>query len=263
MFFKTRICEKFIQGTCPYGSNCNFAHGAEEVRKPPPNWKEIVASHGGDDRGAGNWVDQQRNIINRLRICRKFYFGEGCPYGEKCNFLHEDPERVRESTAVMVNTNGNWPDHSDSSVSVNSVQESRTTDGVVISVVDNKASSGVVNSASDGKPVYWKTKICNKWEMTGHCPFGEKCHFAHGQGGILAETWRLLFFFFFFFRIDSMVLLLFYVSLISLRKFFLHLQIFFKKNYFCLFCFCFLYLSSFHSGSDKSCSCFLCSAKSV
>ncbi|KAE8698372.1 Nudix hydrolase isoform 1 [Hibiscus syriacus] len=30
-------------------------------------------------------------------------------------------------------------------------------------------------------PVYWKTKLCTKWEITGHCPFGEKCHFAHGQ----------------------------------------------------------------------------------
>ncbi|KAE8669149.1 Nudix hydrolase isoform 1 [Hibiscus syriacus] len=30
-------------------------------------------------------------------------------------------------------------------------------------------------------PGYWKTKLCTKWEITGHCPFGEKCHFAHGQ----------------------------------------------------------------------------------
>ncbi|KAK8952750.1 Zinc finger CCCH domain-containing protein 56 [Platanthera guangdongensis] len=26
----------------------------------------------------------------------------------------------------------------------------------------------------------WKTRICNKWEMTGYCPFDTKCHFAHG-----------------------------------------------------------------------------------
>ncbi|GLJ46178.1 hypothetical protein SUGI_0972670 [Cryptomeria japonica] len=28
--------------------------------------------------------------------------------------------------------------------------------------------------------MYWKTRICNKWETTGHFPFGDKCHFAHG-----------------------------------------------------------------------------------
>eukprot|EP00494_Astrolonche_serrata_P004276 UN04288 len=30
------------------------------------------------------------------------------------------------------------------------------------------------------KPSNWKTRICNKWEMTGYCPFGSKYHFAHG-----------------------------------------------------------------------------------
>jgi hypothetical protein len=33
------------------------------------------------------------------------------------------------------------------------------------------------------KPSNWKTRICNKWEMTGYCPFGSKCHFAHGAAG--------------------------------------------------------------------------------
>ncbi|KAJ6810382.1 zinc finger CCCH domain-containing protein 56-like [Iris pallida] len=30
------------------------------------------------------------------------------------------------------------------------------------------------------KPSNWKTRICNKWETTGYCPFGSKCHFALG-----------------------------------------------------------------------------------
>lgn len=45
MFFKTKLCCKFRAGTCPYVTNCNFAHGMEELRKPPPNWQEIVAAH--------------------------------------------------------------------------------------------------------------------------------------------------------------------------------------------------------------------------
>uniref|UniRef100_A0A3Q7J025 Uncharacterized protein n=1 Tax=Solanum lycopersicum TaxID=4081 RepID=A0A3Q7J025_SOLLC len=35
------------------------------------------------------------------------------------------------------------------------------------------------------KPVYWKTKICSKWETTGQLPFCDHCHCAHGQLGKL------------------------------------------------------------------------------
>ncbi|KAK9985000.1 hypothetical protein SO802_034525 [Lithocarpus litseifolius] len=45
MFFKTKLCCKFRAGTCPYVTNCNFAHSIEELRRPPPNWQEIVAQH--------------------------------------------------------------------------------------------------------------------------------------------------------------------------------------------------------------------------
>ncbi|KAG6434418.1 hypothetical protein SASPL_106051 [Salvia splendens] len=44
------------------------------------------------------------------------------------------------------------------------------------------------------KPSNWKTSICNKWELTGYCPFGSKCHFAHGaaelhnHGGLDSEV---------------------------------------------------------------------------
>ncbi|XP_058093762.1 zinc finger CCCH domain-containing protein 39-like isoform X2 [Magnolia sinica] len=162
MFFKTRLCAKFKLGTCPYGSNCNFAHGIEEVRKPPANWQEIVAAHE-DDRAAGNWGEQQR--INRLGICRKFYNGEGCPYGDRCNFLHEQPERVREgvvasvATVVVAGTRGTASERTESNGFVN---------------------SGGDSNCSNQKGVLWKTRICNKWEMNGQCPFGDKCHFAHG-----------------------------------------------------------------------------------
>ncbi|KAF3781614.1 Zinc finger CCCH domain-containing protein 56 [Nymphaea thermarum] len=165
IFFKTKLCCKFRMGSCPYSSNCNFAHGNEELRKPPPNWQEIVAnasasassgnSGNDDDRqnvngNGGGWGDR-----NKLRICKKFYNGEGCSYGDRCNFLHEDPGRSRESVAINVGLMGaNGPD-------------------VTETIGDS--------NGSNQKPAYWKTRICNKWEMTGACPFGDKCHFAHGQ----------------------------------------------------------------------------------
>ncbi|XP_074369688.1 zinc finger CCCH domain-containing protein 39-like [Apium graveolens] len=27
----------------------------------------------------------------------------------------------------------------------------------------------------------FKTKMCTEWEITGQCPFGWRCHFAHGH----------------------------------------------------------------------------------
>ncbi|KAL2921455.1 Zinc finger CCCH domain-containing protein 12 [Bienertia sinuspersici] len=160
MFYKTKLCCKFRAGVCPYVTNCNFAHGLEELRKPPPNWQEIVAAHE-EERGVtveqreehqiptisttDSRVESQRSY--KGRHCKKFYTEEGCPYGDSCTFLHDEQSRSRESVAISV---------------------SPTVGGAF-------AANGQTQ-----KPSNWKTRICNKWETTGSCPFGSKCHFAHG-----------------------------------------------------------------------------------
>lgn len=169
MFFKTKLCCKFRAGTCPYSTNCNFAHGMEELRKPPPNWQEIVAAQEEDraqraerrgenqipcvsSSGAGS--DSQR--FHKTRHCKKFYTDEGCPYGDRCNFVHDDQSRSREYVAISL--------------------APTPTPG-------NGNGTGNGNNGGNGsfqRPSNWKTRICNKWETTGHCPFGDKCHFAHG-----------------------------------------------------------------------------------
>jgi len=30
----------------------------------------------------------------------------------------------------------------------------------------------------------FKTELCNKWQETGECPYGDHCQFAHGIGEI-------------------------------------------------------------------------------
>ncbi|KAK3029103.1 hypothetical protein RJ639_039247 [Escallonia herrerae] len=169
IFFKTRMCAKFLEGNCRNGDNCTFAHGSEDLREPPPNWQELVK-----DRGAGSWNEDQQ--IHRMKICKKFYNGEECPYGERCNFLHERPikfqteteiPRDRESSAIIVGTMGAYMGHRGDT--------------------DQAEVNKQVNSGSDAhrvnilKPAFWKTKICSKWEATGYCLFGERCHFAHGE----------------------------------------------------------------------------------
>ncbi|XP_008788666.2 zinc finger CCCH domain-containing protein 56-like isoform X2 [Phoenix dactylifera] len=172
MFFKTKLCCKFRAGTCPYITNCNFAHGMEELRKPPPNWQEIVAAQ---EEGAEPREEHQIPILTssslggdgqrsyKGRHCKKFYTEEGCPYGDMCTFLHDEQSKARESVAISL---------------------SPTVGG---------GGYGGGSNGSTQKPSNWKTRICNKWEMTGYCPFGSKCHFAHGAaelhryGGGLVE----------------------------------------------------------------------------
>ncbi|KAJ6792100.1 zinc finger CCCH domain-containing protein 56-like [Iris pallida] len=179
MFFKTKLCCKFRAGTCPYITNCNFAHGMEELRPPPPNWQEIVAAHDEASEHREPREEHQIPILTsnnlvgegqrsyKSRHCKKFYTEEGCPYGDMCTFLHDEQSKARESVAISL---------------------SPTVGGV---------GYGAGANGTSQKPSNWKTRICNKWEMTGYCPFGSKCHFAHGEaelhrygGGIMEMDGR-------------------------------------------------------------------------
>uniref|UniRef100_A0A0D6R3G6 C3H1-type domain-containing protein n=1 Tax=Araucaria cunninghamii TaxID=56994 RepID=A0A0D6R3G6_ARACU len=218
MFFKTKLCCKFRAGTCPYLNNCNFAHGMEELRKPPPNWQEIVAqqeedrrpdrrgdghvipTHGGGGgsgsaavvvaggNGGGNGGEAR---FHKSRFCKKYYTEEGCPYGDRCNFLHDDQGRSRESVAISLG-----PTTSNGSGGGNEIASAAANGGGGANGNSNGNNNGNNNSGNGAfqRPMYWKTRICNKWETTGHCPFGDKCHFAHGvaelqkYGGGLLES---------------------------------------------------------------------------
>ncbi|KAH6765381.1 Zinc finger family protein [Perilla frutescens var. hirtella] len=169
MFYKTKLCCKFRAGTCPYITNCNFAHNIEELRKPPPNWQEIVAAHE-DERIASSepreefqipiaGVTDETQRTYKGRHCKKFYTEEGCPYGENCTFLHDEQSRTRESVAISLGPGSGG------------------------SGGGGGGGGGGYGNNTNGstlKPSNWKTRICNKWELTGYCPFGSKCHFAHG-----------------------------------------------------------------------------------
>lgn len=184
IFFKTRICTKFREGACRNGENCNYAHGMEDLRQPPPNWQELVGGGGGvggreDERPSGGTWDDDQKIIHRMKLCKKFYNGEECPYGDRCNFLHEEPSkfrddlgRFRESSAISIGT---------TAPQVSFGSGSTQPEGGNRSMNTNSGSDALrLNVVKHGA---WRTKLCVKFDTTGHCPFGDKCHFAHGQAG--------------------------------------------------------------------------------
>ncbi|KAM7263978.1 hypothetical protein ACFE04_001661 [Oxalis oulophora] len=90
IFFKTRLCLKFLKGNC-VKRDCHYAHGEAEMRQPPTNWREAEMT------GSG-----------MKKHCKIFATGKSCRYGQKCRFLHvADPwKNFRESSAITIETNG-------------------------------------------------------------------------------------------------------------------------------------------------------------
>ncbi|RAL37257.1 unnamed protein product [Cuscuta campestris] len=167
IFYKTRMCMKFLEGNCRNGEHCTFAHGPEDLREPPPNWQDIIKDRG----GAGNWSNDPK-VTPRVKICKKFYNGEECPYGERCNFLHERSPQFK---------NDIMRDQVESSViSIGTTTHMLGRRGETDQFEINQHSS-LDPDTYRIKTTSWKTKICSKWEITGQCPFGDRCHYAHGQ----------------------------------------------------------------------------------
>ncbi|XP_048550580.1 zinc finger CCCH domain-containing protein 39-like isoform X2 [Triticum urartu] len=63
--FKTELCNKWEEsGACPYGDQCQFAHGIAELRP-------II-----------------RHPRYKTQVCRMVIGGAICPYGHRCHFRH-------------------------------------------------------------------------------------------------------------------------------------------------------------------------------
>lgn len=169
MFFKTKLCSRLRSGTCPHVKNCSFAHGMEELRRTPTNWPEIDGRRE-EHRipiltSSAGMMDWQRSY--KGKHCKKFYTAEGCPYGDMCSFLHDEQLKDRESVAINLSPTvgaGGFGDRG----------------------------YGAGGNGSVQKHSSWKTRICNKWEMTGYCPFGTKCHFAHGAAELHSHGGRVV-----------------------------------------------------------------------
>nr|XP_046171537.1 mRNA decay activator protein ZFP36-like [Oncorhynchus gorbuscha] len=65
--YKTELCRSFQEnGSCKYGSKCQFAHGEPELR------------------------GLYRHPKYKTEACRTFYNFGYCPYGARCHFIHEE-----------------------------------------------------------------------------------------------------------------------------------------------------------------------------
>ncbi|KAK6152863.1 hypothetical protein DH2020_012502 [Rehmannia glutinosa] len=70
--WKTELCNKWQEtGACPYGQNCQFAHGIKELRP-------VI-----------------RHPRYKTEVCRMVLAGDICPYGHRCHFRHSLTEQER------------------------------------------------------------------------------------------------------------------------------------------------------------------------
>lgn len=65
--YKTELCRSWHEnGTCRYGSKCQFAHGPNELRPV------------------------MRHPKYKTELCRSWVETGSCPYGRRCRFIHQD-----------------------------------------------------------------------------------------------------------------------------------------------------------------------------
>lgn len=179
--FKTKMCEQFRLGCCIYGDKCTYAHGIGDIRKPVPHCEGLVQG----EHYVKIW-DEEPRMINRMKVCTIFYRGEMCPYGDRCHFLHKAPNKFRKDS-------GRFRQRFARSIAATGCSRGPITGSD--SACTNRSLSdhvaeckGYANLSLNAdclypKPIYWKTKLCHKWETTGDCSYGEKCIFAHGKAG--------------------------------------------------------------------------------
>ncbi|GMQ06919.1 hypothetical protein CsSME_00051332 [Camellia sinensis var. sinensis] len=125
IFYKTRVCLKFLEGSCWNGEHCSFAHGTENLREPPLNWKEIVAKN----------VPMGTSAIFFMKIHQNLRMRRG---GLGISALD-----IGTTGLMMVHRSG--PDQP--------------------KVNKHANGNAIVDAFGfDMKPTYWKTKLYIKWD---------------------------------------------------------------------------------------------------
>ncbi|KAG0486354.1 hypothetical protein HPP92_008449 [Vanilla planifolia] len=108
-YFKTSMCYRFTSGCCPKGVHCNFAHSMEELRRPFGNGDRRTCLPVDDCSGRIERTHERCGLseeqkMHKNKICRNFYNGEVCPYGDRCSFAHVKPGSLKDSSASNQNS---------------------------------------------------------------------------------------------------------------------------------------------------------------
>lgn len=152
--YKTTLCRHFERGYCEHGLDCEFAHGAEELRSTD----DAEADAPEDDRGEpvaerrGDAKPPREALAGKLRpdqveICVDYQRGN-CKFGSSCRFIH-NVEELGMRVARVPWTSG----------------------------TGSNSHGPLLVSARGGQG---ESDICRDFAR-GRCNFGRECRYSHGQ----------------------------------------------------------------------------------
>eukprot|EP00891_Asterochloris_glomerata_P008101 jgi/Astpho2/8101/fgenesh1_pg.00120_%23_62_t len=131
-FHKTRMCQKWQEGSCTFGDRCHFAHGQQEIRKLPP---DLVRQ-----------FEAQKAAVQQARAAAQVAATAATGGGA----TPAAPGPAPVSAAPPTSTPG-----------------------------PQAAEPGATQPP--GREYFYKTRLCDKFMSGAGCPYGARCHYAHGE----------------------------------------------------------------------------------
>ncbi|GBG29058.1 mRNA 3'-end-processing protein YTH1 [Hondaea fermentalgiana] len=147
--YKTVVCRHWVKDLCMKMEDCEYLHELNPSRMPECRWGEkcqvpdCIFKHTKEE-------DRVECLFYKIGFCRK---------GQTCHFRHvrHAPEELPEVVP--------WDEIGDNKMTV--MEITSTEDGIEKKTIVQHNEN-------------YKVSICKHWKQTGDCPFGQRCHFAHG-----------------------------------------------------------------------------------
>ncbi|TDH71230.1 hypothetical protein CCR75_003485 [Bremia lactucae] len=138
----TVVCRHWLRALCMKGDNCEFLHQYDMSKMPECRW------------GMECQVPECpfRHVPDEERVECAFYKQGFCSHGSSCRYRHI--KLAREEC----------PETADFALQAKAADEENV----------KRRKAQPVNE-------FFKIAICKHWEKMGSCPFGDECHFAHGD----------------------------------------------------------------------------------
>jgi cleavage and polyadenylation specificity factor subunit 4 len=148
---RTVVCRHWLRDLCMKGAACEFLHVYDLSRMPLCRWGERCKVKG----------CPFRHIDSANRMDCVFYSQGFCIHGPFCRYKHE-----RKSRAEL-------PIVADFTLGLSQMQSGAGKGG------ENQAQ--LASRRLPPKPnEFYKISLCKHF-IAGNCPFGDQCHFAHGE----------------------------------------------------------------------------------
>jgi len=100
---KTKMCKFEIRGLCSKGTQCLYAHSAEEL-KPLPDFRctkicSVMVQTGSCNNSGCTFAHSRDELRTKTKICRFFIETGSCKLESQCHFAHL-PREAQDSTAT-------------------------------------------------------------------------------------------------------------------------------------------------------------------